>query len=621
MKKAAIARARGPGDAAAKAGSSSGGSGAEEGSGESDGERQGSGACAAAAEQQQGGAEREGSDPLASWFKQHYSLLKAGGLLGTGLLPASAETGRPWAHGARRARGQQHRRGDKPTAEKEQRSREQRRAERQVAREQAQSSEVDSDWRKRNGGSLGGDGAGGWHACLAPAHLTSPAIPSAPPILQGSEDEGLAADTPRALQRRGSGKGGRELKRLQMWAWERRGRDSGSSDDEDESGASHGGERGCANCAARAPCRVRPRARMAHQALPHLPRPPADESGSEEGSAEREPAGKQQQQRQQVKAEPKEERPSKQQQAGQAPAGKQEQAAQGAASPPGNGAAKQQRPKPPQLGAAAAGQQQQQQQPKPRPAWKPVAPLEECDVFGKLGPPKHQQSLPVPTSPRGAATLAGGAKSPPGAAGSRPEPQQPQQQGSDAAREANGKAVAAATASPADAAPAAERKQAEAGAAPAAPEQALTANGSGAPAGLPPVAVAAAAAAGGASPSKRALSPLKRKLLERTGAGAAAGAVPAAASEPAAPVAACDEDAGAAAGELAAEEPPAKRQHVEASEGCTSMQTDQTLGAAAALVQAGRRADVDAEAGGGAAPPAKQPRFMHVAAAHRAPVD
>lgn len=66
-------------------------------------------------------------------------------------------------------------------------------------------------------------------------------LPTPPPVqAESSEDEGPAVAGPEGGSGgpkggRGGAKGGRELKRLQMWAWERRGRES-SSEDEDASG-------------------------------------------------------------------------------------------------------------------------------------------------------------------------------------------------------------------------------------------------------------------------------------------------------------------------------------------------------------------------------------------------
>ena len=136
-------RQRGAGEASS--------SGSSEAEGEGSGDERASARAAAAAgsaERQQRGAANAG-DPLECWFKQHYSLLKAAGLMGMGYAPASAETGRPAAArrrrpggaspgkaggAARRASG-----GGKAAAEKEEqeerkRRREARRAERQAAK-------------------------------------------------------------------------------------------------------------------------------------------------------------------------------------------------------------------------------------------------------------------------------------------------------------------------------------------------------------------------------------------------------------------------------------------------------------------------------------------------------
>lgn len=440
------------------------------------------------------------------------------------------------------------------------------------------------------------------------------------PRLQGesSEDEGpAAATTPRsggAPGRRGS-KGGRELKRLQMWAWERRGRESGSSSDEEVSGSgglggAEGPRWGWVNgirCRSRCACLP-----SSHRGLEAVAlflvsilspvgrlsaRPRADESDSEQQkSADKGLAAKQQQQQQQPKQEPKQEA---KQETTEEPAAKQEEqkiAAKGAPnaaaqpvrqqqpaaavaepsprSPPGSSDAKQLVRCKQQGGAAApaAGPQQQQQQVKVRPAPKPAAPLEECDVFGRLGPLKKQPSgmLPLPTSPR-AAAAAGGSK-PAAAVAVALQPQQPQQQGAakaagdDAAKPAAASTRAAAgTPAAGGAAPAADAAKQAALPVAAQAEQQRAANGSGTPPGLPAVAVPAAAVAADVAPAvghKPVLSPLKRKLLERTGAGGRpAAASPTAASSEAAKA---ELAAAAAKGGAGEGEPAAKRQHVEA---------------------------------------------------------
>ena len=64
-----------------------------------------------------------------------------------------------------------------------------------------------------------------------PASAAQPVLP-----VQGefSEDEGPAVAGGGSGGRRSSKGGPRELKRLQMWAWERRGRDSSSEEEEEE---------------------------------------------------------------------------------------------------------------------------------------------------------------------------------------------------------------------------------------------------------------------------------------------------------------------------------------------------------------------------------------------------
>ncbi len=136
------------------ASSSSGSSDAEqEGSGDSEDERV-SGATGAAAagsgkEAHQRGPSKS-EDPLESWFRHHYSLLKAGRLMGAGYAPGSAETGRPAAAprrrpggispgkpeggAARRASGGGRAAADREREKEERQRREARRAERQAAK-------------------------------------------------------------------------------------------------------------------------------------------------------------------------------------------------------------------------------------------------------------------------------------------------------------------------------------------------------------------------------------------------------------------------------------------------------------------------------------------------------
>lgn len=75
-----------------------------------------------------------GGDPLEAWFRAHYALLTASGLMGAGLSPASAETGRLRANGAQRRRGRQQRGAQQQRAGgSARRSRDQRQQERHVA--------------------------------------------------------------------------------------------------------------------------------------------------------------------------------------------------------------------------------------------------------------------------------------------------------------------------------------------------------------------------------------------------------------------------------------------------------------------------------------------------------
>lgn len=121
---------------------SSDGEGQASGGSDGEGEHQGSGAVGSSERgNPRAGAAAAGAaaDPLEAWFKQHYSMLKSAGLLGAGFAPASAETGRPWANGARRRTQQpptqqQRRKGRPPQQQQQQRRR-------PVAR-QAHSSEV-----------------------------------------------------------------------------------------------------------------------------------------------------------------------------------------------------------------------------------------------------------------------------------------------------------------------------------------------------------------------------------------------------------------------------------------------------------------------------------------------
>ena len=138
----------------------------QEGSGDSGDERVSSGVPAAAAAGGKEGQQRgpaNGEDPLESWFRHHYSLLKASGLMGVAYAPASAETGRPVAAlrrrpggvtpgkpagaAARRASGSGKAAGDKEQDKEERQRREARRAERQAAK----AAEVRNDYCLRLG--------------------------------------------------------------------------------------------------------------------------------------------------------------------------------------------------------------------------------------------------------------------------------------------------------------------------------------------------------------------------------------------------------------------------------------------------------------------------------------
>lgn len=102
LKKPVAARKAAPREARSSSASEAG-----EASG-SDAEPRGSGAVGSTGRGQArgGGAAAVPSDPLEAWFSLHYSLLKSSGLMGGGLSPASAESGRPWANGsAKRRRG------------------------------------------------------------------------------------------------------------------------------------------------------------------------------------------------------------------------------------------------------------------------------------------------------------------------------------------------------------------------------------------------------------------------------------------------------------------------------------------------------------------------------------
>lgn len=87
-------------DAAGSA-ASSGGSSGDEASSDGERGRAASGGAGSSGRQGGGGGAAE-ADPLAAWFKHHYSLLQANGLLQSGLTPASAETGALAANGTRR---------------------------------------------------------------------------------------------------------------------------------------------------------------------------------------------------------------------------------------------------------------------------------------------------------------------------------------------------------------------------------------------------------------------------------------------------------------------------------------------------------------------------------------
>lgn len=258
--------------------------GEREVSGESGDERESRGAAAGAAAaggkegQQQGAA--NGEDPLESWFRHHYSLLKAGGLMGVGYAPASAETGRPAAAprrrpggvspgkpdgaAARRASGGGRAAADRERDKEERQRREARRAERQAAKAaevrplRAVRRLLPFSVLRLGAAALGmvcplspcsGAALSLLRGCVGPGQPLSANLAfnrRSHSSLQGagSEDEGPAVASPRdgGSGRRGS-KGGRELKRLQMWAWERRGRSSGSSsEDEDEDEESGSGE-------------------------------------------------------------------------------------------------------------------------------------------------------------------------------------------------------------------------------------------------------------------------------------------------------------------------------------------------------------------------------------------
>ncbi|EFN56571.1 hypothetical protein CHLNCDRAFT_51546 [Chlorella variabilis] len=506
-----------PRDAVDAEGSSGGGSEAGQASGNSDAKRQGSGAGVGSSERRQqvgrgGGAPVAGGDPLEAWFKQHYALLKAADLLGAGFLPASAETGWPWGNGRRRRGGQQPRRAKPEAAAAAQRSREQRREERQVARQQAQSSEAES-----------------------------------------SEDEGPAAAAPGsagAAPRGRGAKGGRELKRLQMWAWERRGRSDSGTSDEDEDDEDASGTMGLLSLA---------EAFLLRETTALL-QWPEDDSGSKDSEEKGSKSGAQQQAAQQPQAQQHPKAKDKAPAAKRAPEAAQPKqpaaepgtlspqsggkAAEPRAAPGSTGEAKQARGKQQQLPAAPQPAAVEKTQPKPRPPPKPLAVLEECDVFGKLPPVKRQPSgVLLPTSPRAAAAAApaaaGGAIKPgPAAAGSQLQlPKQP----SDAS------AKAPSAVSPAD-------KQAAALSAPEQQQQQRAVNGGDAAA---PTLVAAAGAC------KPALSPLKRKMLERCAPGGEEALLAAGAPPPGEQQQQQQQQGGA--------EPPAKRHAVEAGDGSAQL--------------------------------------------------
>jgi hypothetical protein len=200
---------------------------------------------------------------------------------------------------------------------------------------------------------------------------------------------------------------------------------------------------------------------------------------------------------------------------------------------PGSAEAKQQQTKQP------AGEPKQPQQPRPRAPPKPLAVLEECDVFGKLPAPIRKQAsgIALPTSPR----AAGGAEAGPGSGRQGPAAAGGQLQLPKQPSDLSVKAPAAASPADKQAAPLALAAQEHpVNGAEASPRA------QGAPASPQPVSPAAGQAA------TPVLSPLKRRLLERSGQGVAD-----AAAANKAPIEAEQQQGREVGGE-----PPAKRQNV-----------------------------------------------------------